>query len=183
MAYDKTCSGCAISQGLLVKPGGLLKLPGGWIVDQYAGGEGFLGWLALQPDQHRMSVSQLSSEELAHLGPNVAFLDRTLTSFWHARFADDPVERVYFVYFFELEFEVPRPKEMFHLHVHIIPRFRSLAKPLELQSGRSRWPNGWAIAEMVRKGAIRTAYTRQSGRWETDAGELIDHLRREATSL
>jgi hypothetical protein len=68
--YDPDCHGCQISQGKGKDVSNVL-LPGSWSLNHYGGPEGYLGWLALQPVYHRMAFSELTDEELGHLGPNI----------------------------------------------------------------------------------------------------------------
>ena len=63
MTHNDNCKGCARSQ----ETDAIVELPGDWIVNHYAGEEGFLGWLALQPRYHRMAISDLTDDELRHL--------------------------------------------------------------------------------------------------------------------
>jgi hypothetical protein len=86
MQYDQHCAGCQRAQGLHSIPGGVIGLPGDWSVSHYAGGEGFLGWLALQPRFHRDRLQDLTKEELLALGPNLRALDFGLTEYWKLQF-------------------------------------------------------------------------------------------------
>jgi diadenosine tetraphosphate (Ap4A) HIT family hydrolase len=122
--YDDGCKGCIRSQDRDNVPGGIIEMPGHWVLNHYAGLEGFLGWMALQPKYHRMTFAQLTDEELKTLGSNLRTIDTLLTEYWQENFKNDPVERVYVVYFFESVFDEPSSK--FHLHIHLIPRFMSL---------------------------------------------------------
>jgi hypothetical protein len=182
MQYDPSCTGCDISRGIVTKVGGLLTLPGDWTANQYGGGEGFLGWLALQPRFHRMEFSDLSCVEAAALGPNIKALDRALRAYWDRQFVGDPVLRVYVVYFFESAFEDPKPSESYHLHIHIIPRFRSLEPALQAGQVQSKWPDGWRISTLAPTGQIPEAYNRQVPNWEERATALMDYLRSELAS-
>src|SRR5262249_4934367 len=143
MRYDPSCAGCHTSQDLRPIPGGVVGLPGDWIVNQYAGGEGWLGWLALQPRFHRDSIQELTAQELPALRSNIQSLDSALTAYWKLQFPSDAIPRVYIVYFFESAFEEPTPKDRFHLHIHLIPRFASLTEPLRHRDGETTWVDGW----------------------------------------
>jgi diadenosine tetraphosphate (Ap4A) HIT family hydrolase len=78
----------------------------------------FLGWLALQPRFHRMELTQLIGDEINALGKNIQNIDTALRQYWSIKFPDDPIQRVYVVYFFE--------SEGYHLHIHLIPRSEKL---------------------------------------------------------
>jgi hypothetical protein len=181
MMYADQCAGCAISQGLRPVSGGLIKLPGDWVVSQYGGSEGFLGWLALQPRFHRMALSQLSDRELRYLGPNIKALDSVLSQYWHLQYPDDPVRRVYVVYFFESEFESPPPREAFHLHIHVIPRFQSLdtAERLRRTEHSASWVDGWRTPKLSPERVVPEAYAKDSAEWEARATTLIAYIHHE----
>lgn len=124
-------------------------LPGSWVLNHYAGEEGFLGWMALQPKCHRISFAELTDEELQALGGNLRTIDNLLTQYWQETFKNDPIKRVYVVYFFESVFDTP--PSQFHMHIHLIPRFVSL-EPLLREYPKRRteaeYPstiNAWTI--------------------------------------
>jgi len=119
------CEGCKISQGCRKPPGGIIGLDGDWILNHYDGEEGFLGWMALQPRFHRMKLADLQSNELKTLGENIQKIDSALDAYWKTHFKNDPLQRVYVAYFFESVYDKPEPTK-FHLHVHLIPRAKSL---------------------------------------------------------
>lgn len=183
MNYDSDCAGCRLSQGLDGVFGGIAKLPGDWIANQYRGTEGFLGWLALQPRFHRTSLGSLSELEARSLGPNLQALDAVLTQYWSLQFPEDPVERVYVIYMFESEFQVPRPSkdQDFHLHIHLIPRTKTLG-----QSGRLRvtkngvaWNDGWHMPRMAEHGMIPEPYRLTADNRVARATALMDYVRHE----
>jgi hypothetical protein len=183
MTYVDSCVGCQVSQGLQHTAGGIVKLSGNWIVNQYGGGEGFLGWLALQPRFHRMALSELTDAESRSLGPNIQALDACLTWYWCLQYPDDPVLRVYVVYFFESALQKPEP-EPFHLHIHIIPRFRSLEtedRLLRTKNGVS-WVDGWRVPLLACKDSVPEPYCRSSPEWEGRASALMTYLRHELSS-
>lgn len=179
MTYADSCAGCKISQGLQHTDGGIVKLSGDWIVNQYGGGEGFLGWLALQPRFHRMELSELTDAELRSLGPNVRDLDACLTQYWRLHYPKDRIKRVYVVYFFESAFQKPREREPFHLHIHIIPRFHSLKKGLRRKNNGVSWADGWRIPKLAKKNPVPERYCRTLPEWEGRASALMDYLRHE----
>ena len=177
--YDAKCLGCDRSQGFDDTPGGIVKLAGDWVVNQYCGEEGFLGWLALQPRYHRMALSQLTLEEAQTLGPNIKALDAALCGYWSHDFPDDPIDRVYVVYFFESEFTEPRKEKDFHLHVHLIPRFRSLARALSRTKDNVTWNDGWRIPCLKDNGAIPEPYQLKAENRVIRATSVMNYIRNE----
>lgn len=181
MSYADSCSGCEISQGLTSVPGGVVKLPGDWVVNHYGGSEGFLGWLALQPRFHRMALAELTVREPQNLGPNIKSLDGALSQYWRLRFPSDPVKRVYVVYFFESEFESPPAPRPYHLHIHIVPRFQSFdtAERLRCTADGSSWVDGWRTPTLSPKRVVPHDYTRESAQWQTRTADLVGYVRSE----
>ena len=158
-----------------------MKLSGNWIVNQF-GGEGFfLGWLALQPRFHRMELSELTDEELQSLGPNIQTLDACLTQYWRLQYPDDPVRRVYVVYFFESAFQCPPEKPPFHLHIHIIPRFRSLEAEGRLRRNKNdvTWTDGWKVPTLDENNSVPEPYRGSAPEWEGRTSALMSYLRHE----
>ncbi|HEX77101.1 MAG TPA: hypothetical protein G4O03_01620 [Dehalococcoidia bacterium] len=136
--YHNDCEGCDISQGIKEPRagGGIIELDGDWILNHYGGDEGFLGWLALQPRFHRMELTDLNTDEANALGKNVQRIDLALRQYWAIKFSEDPIRRVYVVYFFESAFE--KSSDKYHLHIHLIPRterFRRLSIRVEKTRG------------------------------------------------
>lgn len=132
--YINDCKGCKISQGIdkdSQKWGGIIKLYGGWILNHRKGGEKeeFLGWMTLQPDNHRERWTDLNPKEADTLGSNLQRIEGGLRQYWSINFKEDLIERVYVVYFSEFSE---------HLHIHIIPRPESI-KRLDV------FENGWKI--------------------------------------
>jgi diadenosine tetraphosphate (Ap4A) HIT family hydrolase len=179
MRYDPNCAGCHTSQDRRPIPGGVVSLPGDWIVNQYCGGEGWLGWLALQPRFHRESIQEVTTQELAALGRNIQSLDAALTAYWTLQFPSDAVPRIYLVYFFESAFEEPEPKERFHLHMHVIPRFASLADALRCREGEATWVDGWRTPRLARENKVPEPYAKTSPMWNARVTSLMDYLRHE----
>ena len=122
--YDPKCEGCKRSQGDNVV-GGIVRLGSDWVLNHYQGGEGFLGWMALQPRYHRCELSELTPSELGTLGENIKKADVALREYWREHFPNDPIRRVYVVYFYESVYDEPKPTS-FHLHIHLIPRAQRL---------------------------------------------------------
>ena len=127
--YHDCCMGRKISRGIEEPEagGGIIELDGNWILNHYGGEDTFLGRLALQPRFHRMELTDLNTDEANALGKNIQNIDLALRQYWaiNFKFKDDLIERVYVVYFFESVYDKPEPTK-FHLHVHLIPRAKSL---------------------------------------------------------
>ncbi len=126
------CKGCAISredcsEELVVRighHGGILRV-GKWVLHHYTPrdpNEGFLGWLTLQPYEHREKLSHLSDREREsdgeqeEFGGILAAIEEALDAYWKKEFLKDPLEHVYVAYFQE---------SSKHFHVHIVPRPKS----------------------------------------------------------
>lgn len=158
--YDPDCHGCQLSQRLK-QPFGRVLIPmeGGWTLNHYGNKEGFLGWLALQPRDHCMEISDLSTPQAAALGPNLKCINVALRQYWSIEF-DDPIERVYTLYFHEGVFDKePSP---YHLHLHLVPRTRRL-DPLLRACGEIL---AWDIYKISKLAAFPHEYRRDAGRAE-----------------
>jgi diadenosine tetraphosphate (Ap4A) HIT family hydrolase len=164
--FDPSCQSCEISQGRIAI-GGNIKLPGEWSLNHYGGTEGYLGWLALQPICHRMKFSELSPEELRHLGPNISAVQRVLSEYWMRVFAD-PIERLYIVYFFD-----GGGPERYHVHLHLIPRFASLESRLR----------AWDVHRATTSATFPPRYKRDASNFHSQVGCIMDHLRRNLAEL
>ena len=143
--YLDDCDGCKRSQGKLDPPpmGGIIELEDDWILNHFGGG-GFLGWLVLQTKFHRMDLAELCSQEIAAFGKNIQLIDKVLRLYWSEIYPDDPIERLYIIYFFESRFV---PSEHEHLHCHLIPRTRKLGK--NNKGDYKPWDvAAWKIAEL-----------------------------------
>jgi diadenosine tetraphosphate (Ap4A) HIT family hydrolase len=127
--YKRCCTGCKISQKekWLQQWGGIIKLKGGWVLNHYK--NGFLGWTTLQPDNHRENWTDLNSKEANSLGRNIQRIEKGIRQYWQSNFKDDPLEKVYVVYFCEFSK---------HLHIHIIPRPKSFEKLIVFTDSRSK---------------------------------------------
>jgi len=182
MPYADKCASCKYSQGIEHPRGGVAKLTGDWIVNQYGGSEGYLGWLALQPRFHYNDLSDLTATELHALGPNLKDLDGVLKQYWRLQFPADEIRRVYIVYFFESKFrKTCKEDEEFHLHIHVIPRFESLGQPGGLLVSKCgvTWVDGWQVPLLFERGVIPEPYRRDSPMWESRATQLMDYIRNE----
>lgn len=180
--YRDNCSGCIRSQGRDSPgpPGGIIRLSGNWILNQYEGSEGFLGWLALQPRFHRDRLVELTPDEVAHFGAHIRAVDAALTQFWKFKFPEDAVERVYVTYFNESPFDIPPPSPQYHLHWHLIPRTEKLGTLLRENSSETQIINAWKIWTL--KENVPVAYRRHDGPWPV-AEELVVYLRHELERL
>jgi diadenosine tetraphosphate (Ap4A) HIT family hydrolase len=114
---NPTCEGCQKA----IDPGRSVPLKGGSSLGHYGGEEGFFGWLALQTIEHRYTLRDLSQGEADALGVVLRDLERGIYNYWQSR--DRPVDRVYVMYFLESQLE---PEHKWHLHFHLVPRFKSL---------------------------------------------------------
>ena len=162
---SKHCTGCKYSRGRDEegKKVQVVHLRGGWCVNHYRGGEGYLGWLALQPREHRCSIAKLTSKERTSLGQNIWDLDRAIAKYWARQF-QERIARLYFVYFFESARTHP-----FHLHVHLIPRF-------ERMEGRLR---AWSAPRATLHATFPDRYRPTHASFEQEKASLMEFLRKE----
>src|SRR5262249_32763598 len=107
-------------------------------------------------------------------------LDNGLTDYWRYKYPDDPVIRVYVVYFFESAFQSPPDPEPFHLHIHIISRFQSLNKRKRLRTlvDGSSCVDGWKMPRLAPKQRVPRAYGRCTPGWDDRARDLMTYLRK-----
>lgn len=117
--YKQGCDGCQRSDGCgdVADRGGIIRLPGDWILNHYGGREGFLGWMALQPKFHREQLQDLKPAECKELGRAVRNIEEGLRKYWKQHFHRDPLTRMYVLYFSEYSE---------HLHFHLIARPKSI---------------------------------------------------------
>lgn len=161
------CKGCHISGELGddLPIGGLVRLPGDWTLNHYGGSEGYLGWLALQPYEHRMAFSKLSPEELCHLGPNIHKVEKYVCMYWKQTYAGDPIEKLYVIYFFD-------GGDPYHVHLHLIPRFKHMDTKLQ----------AWNVPEATMSATFRSEYQRGTNDsdkevYEKQVWSLMNYLR------
>jgi len=177
------CKGCNISQRCEEELEDLpsrivIDLPGDWTLNHYGSSEGFLGWLALQPRYHRMEIKDLSPNEAAALGGNIQDIDIALRQYWSIHIPEDPIERVYVVYFFESVFDEPK-RELYHLHIHLIPRTKKFADSLRLTKKDVSEIVGWNIHTLqAMKGelAIPSKYQVKGEGMQQNAENLMTYL-------
>ncbi len=150
---NEGCTGCAISREdrkdehvlKILAYGGTLRLKGNWVLHHYVAREGFLGWLALQPYEHRGHLRELTDDEGREFGGTLKAVEQALHAYWEKEFPGDPLEHVYVVFFSE---------SSKHLHLHIVPRpksFRDLCVHATAYSegkeieDTTEWPYGWRV--------------------------------------
>ena len=149
LTHNQSCDGCKLSLEKKAITGGIVKLGDRWILNQYGGQEGFLGWLALQPYYHRMELTDLDDEETMHLGMYIKKVEIALYEYWAKSFQSDPIERMYVIYFFESCFDKPTPS-LYHLHIHLIPRTKRLGDLLRQYTNDSSSILAWDIYKLSR---------------------------------
>lgn len=168
--YKPDCLGCRLSQELDRVVGGIVQLPGDWILNHYGGEEGYLGWLALQPKYHRMDLPELTQTEAEAFGRNVQAISQLLTAYWQETWPADPLSRVYVVYFFESVFD-PVPSR-YHMHVHLIPRPQSFKQLLQGPCGSI---NAWEVHRVSKRTEFPERY---AARDDSHVRPLMDWLRK-----
>jgi len=120
--------------------GGVIPLGSHWIVNHYSyQKERFLGWLVVQPIQHRMRISEMTDEELKEFGIMAQRLEDALVTTYNASHVDDKIEIVYLV---RLGESTLGERAEWHLHWHVVPRTSSLKGKCE----------GWDIVKCREKG-------------------------------
>ena len=167
MTKKKNCEGCKILEPESEPTGGVIELGPHWLVNQYGGSEGYLGWLALQPREHCMELEELTEDAARDMGKAIKVIKSALKDYWGNNFKDDRFDRLYVTYFFDSVFDNNPTK--YHLHIHLIPRtkkMRSLISP----EGRI---NCWEIYKISKMAGFPEEYFRYEKRVE----HLMDELR------
>jgi hypothetical protein len=72
-------------------------------------------------------------DEINAFGKNIQNIDISLRQYWAIRFPEDPIGKVYVVYFLE--------SKGYHLHIHLIPR------TMELGQGDPQVYMAWKTSE------------------------------------
>jgi diadenosine tetraphosphate (Ap4A) HIT family hydrolase len=109
--------------------GGVIPLGSRWMVNHYSNqSERFLGWLVVQPIQHRMRMSELTVGELKEFGIMAQRLEDTLFTTYNALYVDDKIEIVYLV---RLGESTLGERAEWHLHWHLVPRTSSMKQKCE----------------------------------------------------
>ena len=120
--------------------GGVIHLGPHWMVNHYSNQkERFLGWLVVQPIQHRMRMSEMTVDELKEFGIMVQRLENALVTAYNASHADDKIEIAYLV---RLGESTLGKGAEWHLHWHLVPRTSSL-------KGKCK---GWDIVKCRERG-------------------------------
>jgi diadenosine tetraphosphate (Ap4A) HIT family hydrolase len=120
--------------------------------------ERFLGWLVVQPIQHRMRMSEMTVEELKEFGIMVQKLEDAFVTTYNASHVDDKIEIVYLV---RLGESTLGEKPEWHLHWHLVPRPSSMKHKC----------NGWDIVKCREKGLKPAPF-------RLEIEELMNGLRR-----
>jgi len=160
MPRKDSCRGCDIAQGKYRPVGGAFPVSQHWILNQYWGGEGFLGWLALQPKEHRMQLEELSTQEAGEMGTAIQRVKKGLKACWKEMWPEDRFDRLYVTYFFESVFG-NKPNE-YHPHIHLIPRTKKM-RALISKEGNI---NCWEIYNISRMDGFPEEYLRYEERVE-----------------
>ncbi len=152
--------------------GGIVRLDGQWMLNHYQNDEqGFLGWLALQPELHTEQWDDLEDDELKALGPNIKRIKRALRK----HFSDDSVKRIYVIYLFESPFDEPPGKH--HLHIHLIPRFAKMDSLLREPTNSGSGINAWKLYQLREE--LKSDFPEEY-RWD---GQKIEALMEELRGL
>lgn len=129
MIEQKYCKGCRRAAGVDDVDGGVIPIGPHWMVNHYSNQkERFLGWLVIQPIQHRMRVSELTVEELKEFGIMMQRLEDSLVTTYNASHVDDKIEIVYLV---RLGESTLGEKAEWHIHWHMVPRTASMKHKCE----------------------------------------------------
>ncbi len=140
MPGQEYCKGCRRAAGTDDVDGGMISLGPHWMVNHYSNQkERFLGWLVVQPIQHRMRMSELTTDELKEFGLIAQRLEDALVTTYNASHVDDKIEIVYLVRLGEST--LVRRAE-WHLHWHLVPRTSSMKRKCE----------GWEIVKCRERG-------------------------------
>jgi diadenosine tetraphosphate (Ap4A) HIT family hydrolase len=124
MSRERGCKSCDMTDPQNQPVGGAIQVGEHWLLNQYWGGEGFLGWMALGPKEHRMQLEDLSPEETSEMGTAIQKIKKALKEYWKEVWPEDRFDRLYVTYFFESVFG-NKPNE-YHLHIHLIPRTKKM---------------------------------------------------------
>ena len=152
------CRGCRRAAGMDDVGGGVIPLGTHWMVNHYSNQkERFLGWLVVQPNQHRTRMSELTVEELREFGIIAQRIEDALVTTYNASHVDDMIEIVYLV---RLGESTLGERAEWHLHWHLVPRTSSVKHKCE----------GWDILKCRERG-LKPAPSR------SEIEELMNRLR------
>ena len=135
LSNPDTCRSCGIRTGREKVEGGFIQLGKYWMVNHYKGEDRFLGWLVLQPIEHRVGSSQMCEDELKEFGIVSERLEKVLIQVCNTMHPNDTVDLVYLVRFAESVLEEPLE---WHIHWHMIPRTKAM---------KEKGAVGWNIAK------------------------------------
>ena len=166
MIQQRECRGCRRRLGLEDIDGGIVLLGRHWMVNHYQDKEeSFLGWLVMQPVEHRMLASEMTRRELEEFGVVAERLEDALRRSLDAMFPDDPVGIVYLV---RLGESTLAARPVWHLHWHMVPRTASMKEKSEgWEAWRSRERG---VRQAPTRVEIEGLMTRIRGQMEKDAG-------------
>ena len=165
MTDKQSCKGCNIIQ--CPPRGRIIRIGEFRVANHYWGGEGFLGWLALQPRRHCMRLEDLCDSEAREMGAAIRELTKGLKNHWKKEWPEDRLDRVYVTYFFESVFD-NNPTE-YHLHIHLIPRTLKMRSLVSTEGSI----NCWEIYRISKMDGFPEEYLRYTERVD----KLMDALR------
>lgn len=186
--YYRNCLGCKIFQGEPPPAGGaVLKLDGNWMLNHYGGKEGFLGWLILQPMEHKYlcgewtkrkgTKKKWTNKELEYLGKHIKNISEHLHKYWKDNFFNDEfkdeIKRIYVVCFSEC-FHNDEPALEPHLHFHIIPRTQKMADLKKCNGSRYY---AWNICQAFGHISFPERYVTKAGKQNKNVEELMNYLK------
>ncbi len=119
----RDCRGCLRASKQEKVEGGTIPLGAHWTVNHYDDQDRFLGWLVVQPKEHRMKSSQMTLEETEEFGVVTSRLENALTKAYDRMCPHDKVKIVYLV---RLGESTLARGPNWHLHYHMIPRTVSM---------------------------------------------------------
>lgn len=129
MTQQQNCKGCRRAAQLDRVDGGVILLGSHWMVNHYSNhDERFLGWLVIQPIQHRMHISEMTREELGEFGIIAQRVEGALVATYNVLHVDDKIEIVYLV---RLGESTLGKGAEWHLHWHLVPRTSSMKQKCE----------------------------------------------------
>lgn len=170
MTRKENCKGCKILEPSSRPTGGVIEVSEHWLVNQYGGPEGFLGWLALQPREHCMELQELSEGATSDMGNVIKKIKSGLKKYWEKEWPEDRFDRLYVTYFFDSVFDNnPTP---YHLHIHLIPRTKRM-RSLISKGGSI---NCWEIYKISKMDDFPEEYFRYEERVEKLMNDLRESI-------
>jgi diadenosine tetraphosphate (Ap4A) HIT family hydrolase len=177
------CKMCEIARKQNGPKGGqVIRLAGDWILNQYAGSEAFLGWLILQPLEHRSWWEEFSPKEIENVGPHIKNVQKYLRQYWKNNFFvedfEDRIERIYVACYSEC-FDNDKPSLSPHLHLHIIPRTKRMSE-LTKCDGSKYW--AWNIPQIFSHPGFPEKYIIKDIPDNPNAEDLMNYLKNKLLS-